>query len=61
MGQTILYFLIWGLLIFMMMRFGCGAHVMGHGHHRHRDGDSASDRAPGRAAVISDLLRVAGS
>jgi YHS domain-containing protein len=30
--QTLIYFLIWGALIFFMMRFGCGAHVMGHGH-----------------------------
>ena len=30
--QTLSYFLIWGTLIFLMMRFGCGAHVMGHGH-----------------------------
>jgi YHS domain-containing protein len=35
--QTLIYFLIWGALIFFMMRFGCGAHVMGHGHHH---GDS---------------------
>jgi len=32
--QTLTYFLIWGALIFIMMRFGCGAHVMGHGHGR---------------------------
>ena len=37
MSQTILWFLIWGVLIFFMMRFGCGAHVMGHRHHGHRD------------------------
>ena len=41
MGPTVLYFLIWALFIFAMMRFGCGAHVMGHGHHRHHDSDSA--------------------
>lgn len=29
--QTLMYFLIWGAFIFVMMRFGCGAHVMGHG------------------------------
>ena len=29
--ETLLYFLLWGVLIFLMMRFGCGAHVMGHG------------------------------
>jgi YHS domain-containing protein len=33
MSETILWFLIWGALIFFMMRFGCGAHVMGHGGH----------------------------
>lgn len=30
--DNLLYFLLWGGLIFLMMRFGCGAHVMGHGH-----------------------------
>ena len=30
--QTLIYFLIWGALLFVMMRYGCGAHVMGHGH-----------------------------
>jgi YHS domain-containing protein len=30
--QTLLYFLLWAGLIFLVMRFGCGAHVMGHGH-----------------------------
>jgi YHS domain-containing protein len=35
--QTLGYFLIWGAFIFFMMRFGCGAHVMGHGHSHHHD------------------------
>ena len=30
--STLTYFLIWGLVIFFLMRVGCGAHVMGHGH-----------------------------
>jgi YHS domain-containing protein len=30
--NSLIYFLIWGGLFFLMMRFGCGAHVMGHGH-----------------------------
>ena len=34
--QTRMYFLIWGAFIFVMMRFGCGAHVMGHGTWEHR-------------------------
>jgi YHS domain-containing protein len=31
--QNVLYYLVWAGLFFVMMRFGCGAHVMGHGHH----------------------------
>jgi len=31
--QNILYFAIWAGLIFLMMRYGCGSHIMGHGHH----------------------------
>jgi YHS domain-containing protein len=44
--ETALYFVFWGLLIFFMMRFGCGSHVMGHGHgggHSHGGGESARD------------------
>ena len=29
--EALLYFTIWAVAIFFMMRFGCGAHVMGHG------------------------------
>ncbi len=29
---NILYFLLLAGLFFFMMRFGCGAHIMGHGH-----------------------------
>jgi YHS domain-containing protein len=41
------YFLIIGVLFFLMMRGGCGAHVMGHGHHRHNDGDARQSALPG--------------
>ncbi len=37
---NVLYFLIWAGLFLLMMRFGCGAHIMGHGHHH---GASAHD------------------
>ena len=30
--QNVLYLLFAAGLFFMMMRFGCGSHVMGHGH-----------------------------
>lgn len=29
---NIVYFLVWAAVIFFMMRYGCGAHMMGHGH-----------------------------
>ena len=41
---TYLYFLLWGAFFFMMMRFGCGAHIMGHGH-GHRHGENKPDDA----------------
>jgi YHS domain-containing protein len=31
--EALLYFAFWAGLVFLMMRFGCGSHVMGHGHH----------------------------
>jgi YHS domain-containing protein len=44
--ETLLYFALWAGLIFLMMRFGCGAHVMGHGHDQHdgRGKGTPSDR-----------------
>ncbi len=46
--QPLIYFLIWAVLIVVMMRFGCGAHVLGHGHGRgHGDRRSGSERGPG--------------
>lgn len=32
--ESLLYFVVWGALLFLMMRFGCGAHIMGHGEGR---------------------------
>tara|TARA_R110000787_G_scaffold245434_1_gene351259 strand:- start:984 stop:1319 length:336 start_codon:yes stop_codon:yes gene_type:complete len=39
--SALLWFVIWGGLIFLMMRFGCGAHVMGH----HTEGDGKLEEA----------------
>lgn len=37
--QSLLYFLLWAGFFVVMMRFGCGSHVMGHGHgHSHEHG-----------------------
>ncbi|RDD62056.1 YHS domain-containing protein [Ferruginivarius sediminum] len=35
--EALLYFLFWGGLLFLMMRFGCGAHLVA--GHRGRGGD----------------------
>lgn len=43
--RTLVYFLTWGALIFLMMRFGCGAHVMGHGQ-RHSPSSSGARWIP---------------
>ncbi len=34
--EALLYFALWAGLIFLMMRFGCGAHIMGHGQDKGR-------------------------
>ena len=60
---TYLYFLLWGAFFFMMMRFGCGAHIMGHGHgHRHGehkpdDASSSSDPNFPRSTEIKNEHR----
>ncbi len=43
--QALLYFALAAAVIFLMMRFGCGSHVMGsgHGHHGRKAKDSPSD------------------
>lgn len=35
--EALLYFGLWAGLIFLMMRFGCGAHIMGHGNGHAQD------------------------
>jgi len=44
--STTVYFLIWAVAIFLMMRFGCGAHVTGHGENKHGtiEGTTPDDR-----------------
>jgi len=49
---AIVYFLLWAALIFVMMRFGCGAHVLGHGHHhRGTGGRTGGEITPPREAT----------
>ena len=46
--NNVLYFLFMGGLFFVMMRFGCGSHVMGHGHRL-----GTSDQTPGSVPISS--------
>lgn len=53
---SVLSLLIWGGLFFLMMRYGCGAHIMGgHGHHggAARDPVCGMEVDPQRAAGAS--------
>lgn len=43
--NALIYFLVWAGIIFVLMRFGCGAHVMGHGHRQDEDKTGPSHRA----------------
>ncbi|HXV23182.1 MAG TPA: YHS domain-containing protein [Alphaproteobacteria bacterium] len=47
--EALIYFALWAGLIFLMMRFGCGAHVMGHGHGH---GGASEGRTPQRSDEI---------
>ena len=40
----LLYLLLFGGFFLLMMRFGCGAHIMGHGQHSQRGADSPHTR-----------------
>ncbi|HWB49693.1 MAG TPA: YHS domain-containing protein [Stellaceae bacterium] len=44
--SALLYFALWAGFIFLMMRFGCGAHVMGH-HHEDHPGKGADPHGDG--------------
>lgn len=54
--QTVLYLLFWAALFFVMMRFGCGAHIMGHGGHGHRGShEGTGDRLQEPATAIDPV------
>jgi len=46
--ETVFYFLIWAVMIFLMMRMGCGKHVMG------QDRARSSKSQPGNAGQDTD-------
>jgi YHS domain-containing protein len=41
--EALIYFAVWAVAIFLMMRFGCGAHVMGHSRRNHQ-GEASDPR-----------------
>ena len=47
--ETLIYFVLWAAAIFLMMRLGCGAHVMGHDHRTPKTGDGSE---PGRSPSL---------
>lgn len=58
--QSLLYFLLWAGLFLVLMRFGCGAHVMGHrrGHGGHHPGQDRT--AFGQHASQEEMDPVCG-
>ena len=42
--ETAFFFLIWAVMIFLMMRMGCGKHVVGHRHGKNNEGRSSGAR-----------------
>ena len=60
----LLYLLLFGGLFLLMMRFGCGAHVMGHGQHgqhgQHGDLGSDSDQTWDETKRLSEASSNAG-
>jgi hypothetical protein len=59
--ESVVYFLLWAGLIFLMMRFGCGAHVMGHGHkHGSASSESTGGTSEARFVAASDTDPVCG-
>ena len=55
---NILYFLLWAGVFFFMMRFGCGAHIMGHGHHHGGKEADAPDVANWRCDLAMFLCLI---
>jgi len=43
--EALLYFLFWAVFLFVMMRFGCGSHIMGrHGHGHPKTGGKQDEQ-----------------
>jgi YHS domain-containing protein len=58
--QSLIYFLLWAGLFLVMMRFGCGAHVMGHGHDHGGTGSPGTGMNLGGKVLEEDKDPVCG-
>jgi YHS domain-containing protein len=61
--EALLYFALWAGFFFLMMRFGCGAHVMGHGRGGHAtaaDGGGGTTAGPRWVPPPTDFDPVCG-
>lgn len=62
--ETLVLLALWAGLMFLMMRFGCGAHLVGHGRHGGAQARSRTDRAASEALrwvpPARDVDRVCG-
>ncbi len=54
--DALLWFAAWAVLFFVMMRFGCGAHVMGHAHKHGAGTDAAAGRDSMRWAARATAI-----
>lgn len=54
--ETLLYIIVWGAFIFLMMRFGCGRHVMGHDHGGHGSSTEIASKSTGVRWVTPDKV-----
>jgi YHS domain-containing protein len=57
---NILYYLLLAGLFFVMMRYGCGAHIMGHDHHHDAGSDKGGTRNPHMSAPARAIDPVCG-
>ena len=55
-AQAVIYFLLWAGLFALMLRFGCGGHIMGnrHGHDPRGDGSDAGDPIRRESRLVVD-------
>lgn len=54
--ESVLYLLVWAGLFAFMMRFGCGAHVMGHSRRKGHQHEAPPAAGPGAGSESSAVV-----